>query len=118
VQEQDGNDASVLRVNITVDFTPLYHENVFMEYAVACKRSGGKFCAMSISGLLDDGATEEKLLDLELNVIGYPSCFAANCNNSDVKELIKEYTENFLRYTLPIQVDLLSSKNLTSDLIC
>lgn len=118
VQEQDGSDASVLRVNITIDFTPLYQDNVFMEYAVACKRSGGKFCAMSISGLLDDAATEETLVELELNVIGYPSCFAINCNKSDVKELIKEYTKNFLRYALSIRIDLPSSKNLTTDLIC
>jgi hypothetical protein len=117
VQQQKVNDASGLKVNITIDFTPLYQDSVFMEYAVACKRSGGKFCAMSINGLLD-AATEEDLLGLELNVIGYPSCFAANCNKSDVILIFKEYTENFLNYALSVRANLRNSVNLTTDLLC
>jgi len=118
VQQKKGNDASGLKVNITIDFTPLYQDNIFMEYAVACKRSGGKFCAMSINGLLDDAAAEEDSLGLELNVIGYPSCFAANCNKSDIISIFKEYTEKFLNYALSVSADLRNSANLTTDLLC
>jgi hypothetical protein len=111
--KQQASDATTAeQVNVTIDFTALYEDSVFMEYAVACKMSGGGLCAMSIATTCEDS------FKLGLDVIGYPSCFAASCNNIDIEELIKEYTENFLTDALSISADLINSTNLVTELIC
>mmetsp|Transcript_24412 Transcript_24412/g.35013 ORF Transcript_24412/g.35013 Transcript_24412/m.35013 type:complete len:200 (+) Transcript_24412:21-620(+) len=109
-------------VNLTADFSLLYKNDTgFMDYAVACRRSGGKFCVMSMGGIINNATSydTESLLDLGLNVIGYPSCFSTSCNNNEeIEELMKIYTVNFLRSAVSVHVEFSNQTNLTTELYC